>query len=121
MGKRTQFEEMVLCKALELKSASANSDVLDSMLAHNKEVEGLELKNVCAKVTIQLSDDLDNVCGLLSVSKRRFIESALIEALLQAKEIMYEDVDIFEHYGDGVQMTGVDADGVQILEQKAGK
>ena len=117
MGKRTQFEEMILCKSLQLKSASANTDLLDSMLSHNKDVEGLELKNVCAKITIQLSDDLDNICGLLSVSKRRFIESALIEALQKAKEIIYDDVDVFEHYGDGVQMTSVDADGTQNLEQ----
>jgi hypothetical protein len=118
MGKRTQFEEMVLCKALQLKSESNNSDFLDSLLSHNKEIEGMELKNVCAKITVQLSDELDNVCSLLSISKRRFIESVLIDALRKAKEIIYDDVDVFEHLGDGVQMTGVDSDGTHILEKK---
>jgi hypothetical protein len=46
------------------------------------------LKNVCAKLAIGLSDQIDQVCDLLGISKRMFIEAALIEALDQAEKVM---------------------------------
>lgn len=101
MGKRTQFEELVLGKAYEVKNALANSDIFDVLEKSGQLDNVTQLKNVCAKVTIQLSDELDEVCGLLSISKRRFLEAALIEALKTARSIMNDEVDIFEHTIEG--------------------
>lgn len=100
MEKRTQFEEMILAKAYSLKSSLANNDVLDILDKSGQLSELPNLKNVCAKVSTELSDQLDEVCGVLSISKRRFIESALIEALKTARSIMDDEVDIFEHVGE---------------------
>lgn len=97
MGKRTIFEELVLGKAYEMKNSLANNDLLDMLEKSGSIPETLQLKNVCAKVSTELSDQLDDVCHLLSISKRRFIEAALIEALKTARSIMDDEVDIFEH------------------------
>lgn len=107
MGKRTQFEELILCKALAFKNAQNNGDLLDMLVSQQIE-NNVELKNVCAKVVPQLADKLDEVCGLLSISKRRFIESALIEALKKADDIMQDEVDIFEHMVDAPILEAVE-------------
>lgn len=49
------------------------------------------MKNVCAKLSSELSDRLDTTCSLLEISKRQFIEAALIDALAKAEEIMVSE------------------------------
>lgn len=49
---------------------------------------GAQVKNVCAKVSVQLSDEIDNVCGFLGISKRKFLEAAFIEAVEKAHRII---------------------------------
>jgi hypothetical protein len=44
-------------------------------------------KNVCAKVSVALSDDIDRVVSGLGISKRRFLEAAFIDAVEAADEI----------------------------------
>jgi hypothetical protein len=97
MEKRTQFEEMILAKSYSLKYSFSNTDVLDILDKSGQFSDLPHLKNVCAKVSTELSDQLEEVCSLLTISKRRFIEAALIEALKTARLIMNDEVDIFEH------------------------
>lgn len=52
-------------------------------------------KNVCARVSPQLADEIDNVVSLLGISKRRFLEAAFIEAVNRANEIM-ENEGLFD-------------------------
>lgn len=47
-----------------------------------------QIKNVCAKVSVQLSDEIDSICGFLGISKRIFLEAAFIEAVSKAKAII---------------------------------
>lgn len=47
-----------------------------------------QLKNVCAKVSVELSDKLDYICGILDIHKRSFIETVFADAILKAEEIM---------------------------------
>lgn len=53
--------------------------------------DSLPLKNVCAKVSPALSEDIDQVCILLGISKRRFLEAAFIDAVGSAREIMQRE------------------------------
>lgn len=50
--------------------------------------EPVPLKNVCAKVTEELSDRIDTCVSILGCSKRRFLESAFIEAVIKTEEIL---------------------------------
>ena len=91
--KRTELEEMLLYKALDFKQTRTGTNMIDYIEQGN--ITGnIELKNVCAKVTPELAKSLDDTCHLLGISKRRFVEAAIIEALNKADEIIAE-VDIF--------------------------
>ena len=46
------------------------------------------IKNVCAKVSSLISDEIDEICGVLSISKREFLEAAMVQAIQQANGIM---------------------------------
>jgi flavin-binding protein dodecin len=61
-----------------------------------EEVCPIPLRNVCAKLSVELVDRLDNALGVLSMSKRQFIEMAIIEALDEVDKVL-QDVDAFEY------------------------
>jgi Asp-tRNA(Asn)/Glu-tRNA(Gln) amidotransferase B subunit len=81
------FDDLIRYKALNLKYISSGSNIID--LVDKGSISGeIPMKNVCAMITQELFDDLTNTCGLLDISKRQFIESAIIEALSKAQSIM---------------------------------
>lgn len=53
--------------------------------------EGAHIKNVCAKMSVQLVERLDNTISIIGCSKRRFVECALIAAMERAREIAEEE------------------------------
>lgn len=55
----------------------------------------LRIKNVCAKLSGDLVDRLDNSLSILGMSKRDFIEMALVEALDRVDQEL-ADIDAFE-------------------------
>lgn len=55
------------------------------------EASGVQTKNLCAKVTPELAEQVDEVCASLGLSKRRFLEAAFITAVARAHEIMQAD------------------------------
>lgn len=67
-------------------------------------VESSDLKNVCAKVSPSLSDEIDQVSGFLGISKRRFLESAFIDAVETAQEIIRRE-GLFEAYSQQQEST----------------
>lgn len=84
------FEELVTLKALKQKQLTTEgsdmSDVLiDQLLMKN---EGDLFRNVCAHISIPLADELDALCNALDISKRRFVEGALIDAVKRANAIV---------------------------------
>jgi hypothetical protein len=85
---RTPLDALLTEKSLQFVSIHKNSDLLEGLNLIPMLEEAGELKNVCAKVSAGLSDEIDRVCGLLHIHKRRFLEAAMIEALNKAKQIM---------------------------------
>ena len=70
--------------------------VLDDRLGST---EQMPVRNVCAKISSELADRLDNLCSFLSISKRRFIEAAIIDALEKSGEIIREE-GVNEHLAE---------------------
>lgn len=97
--KRSVLDALVTEKTLNLISSWRNADLLD-LIADEQIPDSVPLKNVCAKVSQQLSDKIDEVCGLLGISKRRFLEAAFIEAVQKAEAIM-EAEGLWEALSDG--------------------
>lgn len=93
------FNDLIRFKALNFRYVHENQCLID-MAAEGRIEHNIPMKNVCAMITQQLFDDLSNVCGLLDISKRSFIEAALIEALQKAHQVMEEEgvEDILEQH-----------------------
>ena len=87
---RSHLDSLVTEKVLGLLNGFRSSD-------SSERLESSELKNVCAKVSPDLSDEIDRVSGFLGISKRRFLESAFIDAVETAQEIIRRE-GLFEAY-----------------------
>lgn len=91
----SDFKQFITYRALAfkfetLRNESLTDQLLDSVGSHP------EIKNVCAKLSVELSDQIDRTVAQLGVSKRKFIEVALIEALEfadHALELVVDDAD----------------------------
>lgn len=84
--KRTCIERLITEKSL----AAVNNSALRSALEHAIETDstGLEIKNVCTKVTAMMVQKIDNICSLLNITKREFCEKAFADAIEKAEAII---------------------------------
>lgn len=89
MRKRTQFERLVTQKAMDFVSNAQNEKLTDFLIESVQ--ADPQMKNLCTKVSIPLSDKIDNLCSILDISKRKFCEAAFIEAIEKAESIMREE------------------------------
>ena len=80
---------------LERLVASGAATREDGSPATLEDVVPLKLQNVCAKLEQSLVDRLDQALSVLDMTKRDFVELALIEALNKVDEIL-EQTDAFE-------------------------
>ena len=96
--KATQFDQYIQYKALEFKFQGQNvpENITETLI---QDSEKLPVKNVCAKLHVDLSNLLDQTILNLNMSKRKFIELALIDAIEKAENIM-GDVDMTEYFED---------------------
>lgn len=84
MEKRTHINAMVTERALAM--ISSNDFDFAGELSDSK-----EMKNVCAKLPTELSDRIDNLVSFLGVSKRLWLEAAILDALEQSGRILKEE------------------------------
>jgi len=84
----SDFKQFIQFRALAFKFERQNYDLTEATLASVG--DALPLRNVCAKLTVELSDRLDQVVSVLGINKRSFIERALIEAMDQADAMLTE-------------------------------
>ena len=89
MRKRTQFERFVTQKAMDFVT-NVQIEKLTDYLIESGQADP-QMKNLCTKVSIPLSDKIDNLCAILDISKRKFCEAAFIEAIEKAESIMREE------------------------------
>jgi hypothetical protein len=85
---RTAFDRLVIEKSLAIVNRSDQANLKE--WAIEKGGDGLT-KNVCAKVAPELSDRIDNIIGLLGVSKRQFLEALFLTGCDQAEQAMREE------------------------------
>jgi hypothetical protein len=89
-------ETLAQYKALHHAYISGNPGIVDMLLAGELKVgdgqmpSDLPLKRIQFDAWIGLSEELEQVCQLLEVSKREFCEVALVEALHKAKTKFFD-------------------------------
>lgn len=117
----SHFDQFIQYRALSFKFSALGSMTIDdmermveagSLLKSDdgetvrrttlEEICPIPLRNVCAKLSVELVDRLDNALGILGISKRQFIEAALIEALNKVDQVL-EEVDAFEYHREYVE------------------
>lgn len=85
------LQEIIQLQVLKQKAVHSGRGALLERLIESGEVESdgtLPLRQMCAKVSVALYQDLENVCGALDMTKREFIEAAVADAIDQAKTVI---------------------------------
>lgn len=83
------FEELVQLQVLKLKASvmgRMDGQTMDHLI--DQAGEQAPVRQMCAKVSNVVYSDLENVCELLDMSKREFIESAVVDALRRAHDVI---------------------------------
>ena len=78
---------------------SLNADLVDRALDENPEQADTLTKNVCARVPLQLAQDMEAVGGMLDLNKREIITMALNDFLDKARDTITE----FKAWPDDVE------------------
>lgn len=87
--KKSILEQKLTYKALGFILDDSGS-FIDQALENKVFARDHHFKNVCAMISQPLTERLENTLGLLHMSKREFLEAAIIEALDKADLIMEE-------------------------------
>lgn len=92
----SKFEEYVKYRALAFKfqDVTQNSTLLEHAIDQLPETD---FKHVSAKLSAALVERLDKQIQILDMSKRQFIEIALIDALDRVEQIN-DELDIFSRF-----------------------
>lgn len=115
------FQDKMTMTVLRFKYSNVNSveldDVLELISSGSITPEtgidpdsALQIKNVCAKLSVQLSDRIDNVCKALSIPKRSFIELAIINALSEI-DVLMEKHGVSDCFTESVRVGEVALSG----------
>lgn len=93
--------EMLILKTLQMKALNEGSDkgdFVDALLAQNPDAADEMTKNVCARIPLQLAQEMEAIGGLLNLNKREIITMALHDFLDAAKATM-DQYDAFPKDG----------------------
>ena len=87
--------ETLIFQALKFKSqhtGSVNSFLLDAVLGDSDYSDPISkiTRNVCAMVPIELANEMDQLCGILEMSKREMITLAITDFLDKARDVLVE-------------------------------
>lgn len=98
-SKRMNTEQTLMLQALKAKQMqsvgySYSGDLIGQMIEGSEEVKA-KMHNICAFITPELHGDITSMCELLDLSKRQFVEMALVDFLAKAQAII-DQVNVFE-------------------------
>ena len=85
------LQEVIQLQVLKQKALRTGRGALLERLIESGEVEAhgaLLLRQMCAKVSVELYQDLENTCSALDMTKREFIEAAVSDAIAQAHAVI---------------------------------
>jgi predicted transcriptional regulator len=87
------LEELILKNVLKFKHGDDTYILLEKLT--EAQLEEIQIKNVCAKLHVDLANRLDEVCGVLDMTRRQFIEAAIIDGISKFDQLS-SDYDMFE-------------------------
>lgn len=105
-----QQTEFLTYHLLKIKQEASNAGLTDYIVDNNsdEELEAGGIKNVCAKLHVHLVDEIDKAITTLGISKRQFIEIAVINALSEYHDL-YDELEVGDHLE--MMAKGIDQEG----------
>jgi hypothetical protein len=87
--------EILILKTLQFKQLhvygnTLGGDIIDTVLDQNPEKADELTKNVCARVPLQLAQEMEQVGDMLDLNKREIITMALNDFMDKARAVMDE-------------------------------
>lgn len=80
------LDDLLQLQALRVKAGYDNPALIDRVIDGAPETP--EIRQLCAKVSAHLYAEVDSLCTLLDLSKRRFVEAAVVEAVNRAHNVL---------------------------------
>lgn len=94
-------DEKIRLAALKLKQSFSGGEmpewILKGAMEQNPEEAKLHFRNICATITTSLFDKVETHCSTLSISKREFVEMALVD-LVEKTNAIVNEVDPFPEH-----------------------
>ena len=91
-----KFDDLINYKSLHRQYVVAggvlNEMMLESMVPEQKKDN---VRNVCALISVPLFESLERTCAVLDITKRQFIEAALIECIARATPAVDQTEEVF--------------------------
>lgn len=85
-------EELLMLQALKLKKMNSRGyegpDLVDQLILQNPDEAKEKLRNICAFISPELFGQIDSLCDLLDLSKREFVEMALVDLVSKAHAVI---------------------------------
>lgn len=88
--------EILILKTLGFKQLNTTgtsgwgSGMIDKLFAENPEQADELTKNVCARIPLQLAQEMESIGGMLEINKRELITMAIQDFLEKARQTMTE-------------------------------
>lgn len=95
--KKSKLEQKVTYKSLGVVLNADKDFLLEAALEDETVQKKHKMKNVCAMLSGDLTERLENVLNKIGITKREFLELAIIDAL-DKTEVIMEDAGIDEYY-----------------------
>jgi hypothetical protein len=87
-------EEMLMLQALKLKKLNSKGfdgpDLVEQLILQNPDSAKEKLRNICAFISPDLFGEIDSLCSLLDLSKREFVEMALVDLVAKAHAVIQQ-------------------------------
>lgn len=87
-------EEMLMLQALKLKKLNSKGfdgpDLVEQLILQNPDATKEKLRNICAFISHDLFGEIDSLCSLLDLSKREFVEMALVDLVAKAHAVIQQ-------------------------------
>lgn len=118
-----RLDEILTYKALAFKHGANHAPLLEAAISESADSPAFQnlTKNVCAHLSIQLVERLETALGILDMSKRQFIETAIIDALDRYDSIAAEH-DIFEpYYVTDEEAKSIKASIISVTDEELAK
>ena len=89
--------EIIMLQLLKFKEVNQNSNasLVDAVLSQNPEAAKESLRNICALISPELFNQVEEAASMLDISKRLIVEMALIDFMEKVKGLV-EEVNPFE-------------------------